>query len=96
MNYISFGGILNLRYAYVDTNDHLADSLFYRRKIPVRFKEEMVKNGSKYKVVICKIQKKYKKQFEEAMAELPTKMCLFGHADYEEFCDDFMNAINAD
>jgi hypothetical protein len=96
MNYILFGGLLNLHYAYIDTNDYLADSLFYKRKIPVRFKEEMVRNDTKYKVVFCKIQKKYKKPFEEALEELTTKMCLFGHNDYEEFCKGLINEIEAE
>ena len=90
MNYISIGGLFSRRYIYVDLNvnsGYAAGSLFYKRQIPVKFKEEMVREGDKYRLITCNIRKKYVKAFMEAMEELKTKMCLLGHNDYEDYCD---------
>ena len=40
--------------------------------------------------------RKYRKQFEEALAEIPTKMSLLGHNDYDDYCDQLMKRINKD
>jgi len=92
-NYLFFGGLFRLKYAYIDLNtdrDYVADSLFYKRNIHVRFIDEMVRDGDKYRIIFCKIQKKYKKAFEEALEEIRTKMSLLGHNDYDEYCDRLM------
>ena len=97
MNYICFGGKFNLKYMYVDIDrnyDYVADSLFYKRRIPVTFKDEMVKPGDKYRIIFCKIKKKYQKQFEEALEELKSKMHLLGYNDYEEYCERLMNELD--
>ena len=97
MNYICFKGKFWVRYMYVDINrdyDYIADSLFYKRQIPVVFKDEMIKAGDKYRLVFCKIRKKYQNQFEEALEELKTKMNILGYTDYEEYCDNLMKELN--
>ena len=90
MNYLFLkSGWLFLKYAYVDLigeNGYVADSLFYRHKVPVRFGGVMVKKGEKYRIVLCKIRKKYRKEFEKALAEISNKMYLLGYTDYDAFC----------
>lgn len=88
-NYICFDGLFFLSYMYFDLNtdsSYVADSLFYRRKIPVKYKDEMVRDGDKYRAVFCRIRRKYRDAFEEALGELSTKMSLLGHNDYDEYC----------
>ena len=90
MNYYTFGGLFTQGYCYVDlnvNNGYVADSLFVKREIPVKFKNEMAREGEKYRFVFCRIPKKYRKAFEEALEELKTKMNLLGHTDYEDWCD---------
>ena len=97
MNYISFGGKFSRRYVYVDLNvdsGYVADSLFFKRKIPVKFKDEMVREGDKYRLIFCKIPGKFRQAFEEALEELKTKMCLLGHSDYEEYCENLMKELD--
>lgn len=99
MNYVRLGGWVNQYYLYVDRDmdeGYVADSLFYRRKIPVRFEEEMVKDGDQYRVIFCKIRKKYQKAFEEALAEIKNKMSLLGHNDYDEYCSRLMAQLSKD
>ena len=96
MNYISIGGLFSRRYIYVDLNlnsGYAADSLFYKRQIPVKFKEEMVREGDKYLLIFCKIPKRFRQAFEEALEELKTKMCLLGHNDYEDYCDNLLEKL---
>lgn len=38
-------------YCFVDTTDYLADRIFIRRKISVRFGDEYGRNGSDYIIV---------------------------------------------
>ena len=96
MNYYSFGGLFFRRYMYVDLNvnsGYAADSLFYKRKIPVKFKDEMMREGDQYRLIFCKIPKRFCRAFEEALEELKTKMCLLGHNDYEEYCESVMKEL---
>ena len=51
---------------------YLADSLFYKRKIIVKFKDEMVREGDKYRIIFCTVHRNYQKDFEEALEELKT------------------------
>ena len=95
-NFLFFGGLFRLGYAYVDLNrdkDYAADSLFYKRKIPVRFQDEMARDGDPYRIIFCRIPRKFRKLFEEALEELKTKMSLLGHNDYEDYCRNLMKEI---
>ena len=88
-HYVRLGGHIYAHYMYFDINtdqDYVADSLFYKREIPVKWGDEMVKDGDKYKAIFCKVRRKHAVKFEEAMEELKTKMSLLGHNDYEDFC----------
>ena len=96
-HYISLGGWLRPAYAYVDLNvdaDYVADSLFFRRRIRVKFKEEFSLDGDKYRVIFCTVKKKDQKAFEEALDEIPAKMDLFGHLDYKEYCSKLFEEMN--
>ena len=77
-------------YAYFDAPDNLADSLFYRHKVRVYFGDEYGKDGTEYKIIFCKIKKKDEDKFLAALGELSNKMVLFGHQDYDEFCQEAM------
>lgn len=99
MNYIFLGGKFYLHYMYFDLNtdsNYIADSLFYKREIPVKFKDEMTRDGDKYRAIFCKIKPKYKEKFEEAMKELVNKMFLCGHNDYLDYCTQVREEMKLD
>jgi len=73
-------------FAYIDAAENLADQLFIKHEVAVDFGPEFGKAGSDYFVIICSIRKKDRQRFLEALKELPNKMLLFGHTDYEEHC----------
>ena len=95
-NYFVFDGLFYLKYFYVDAQTdrgYVADSCFYKRKIPVKYGGDYVRDDDKYIVVTCKIRKKYRKPFEEALKEIRTKMALLGYNDYDEYCASLKKAI---
>lgn len=96
-NYVCLGGQLRLYYMYFDLNvneGYIADSLFYKRNIPVKFKDEMIRDGDKYRAIFCRIRKKDRNAFEDALEEIRTKMSLLGHNDYEDYCRKTFAELN--
>jgi len=88
VNYIGFEGRFWVKYLYVDNQDYVADSVFYRNEIPVHFGGEFVYKNDKYIVVTCRIRKKYKKKFEKALEEVRNKFLIIGRTDYEDWCKE--------
>ena len=80
-------------YAYVDHSSYLADQLFVQNKITMKFKGEMVKEGSAYCIVFCKVLKRDVARFEEALERLKDKMLLLGHKDYPAACGEIAKMI---
>lgn len=93
MNYFLLGGRFRLHYAYVDTHNYLADSIFTKHDLHVKFDEEYRKQGERYVILFCKIKRKYQKIFERAMLELHNKMLICGYNDYQEFCEDIFRSL---
>ena len=90
---------LSLRYAYyafLDTDVYLADQLFIKHQVRVRFREEYVRNDSPYRVIFCQVRKRDRMRFLAAMEELPNKMLLLGHTDYLETCYALWNDRHQD
>ena len=83
-------------YAYVDHSSYLADQLFVQNKITMKFKGEMVKDGSAYCIVLCKVLKRDVARFEEALERLKDKMLLLGHKDYPDACGKIAKMIEED
>ena len=76
----------SLRYVYcmyLDVKPYLADQLFVRHKVRVRFNGEYVKNGFPYALIVCHIRKKDMAAFNEALKDLKRNMIICGYTDYE-------------
>ena len=78
-------------YAYIDTVDCLADSLFEQEGITVRKVKEFDNRINYYTLVICKVLPWHREGFLKAMDKLPDKMCLLGFLDYDEFCKEYLD-----
>lgn len=68
-------------YLFFDTTPYLADQIFIRHEIRVRFGKEFAKEGSPYRGILCSVRKKDAPVFESCMEELKKAMILCGHAD---------------
>lgn len=75
-------------YAYFDTKEYLADSLFIKHKVRVHYMQEYAHENTGYLVIFCKCRKKDSAAFCSALEELPGKMLICGHRDYTQFCQD--------
>ena len=76
---------------FMDTSDYLADQLFIKHQVPVKFMDEYEKPDSKYLMVFCRFPKRMKDAFCEALNELPNKMLLMGNTDYQEKWEELDN-----
>mgnify|MGYP006914575442 FL=1 len=80
------------QYMYVDCN-YLADDLFIKNKITVKFEGDFTKDDSDYIFVYCKVKKKDHDKFIKTLGELKNKMLIMGYSDYESFCEEQINKI---
>ena len=80
--------LLNTHFAFLDTEDYLADGLFIKQQVRVYFGDELAKPDIPYRVIFCHVRKWDEKRFQAAMEELSNKMLLCGHTDYFGGCSD--------
>jgi len=80
-------------YAYLDSKDYLADGLFIKHQVRVKFLQEYAREGSSYLFILCRIRKRDECAFLDALRELPNKMLLRGYPDYPARCRQFMEKI---
>lgn len=86
--------LFSVPYAYVDHSSYLADQLFVQNKVTVKFKGEMVRDDSPFRIVFCKVLKRDATKFEEALSKLNDKMLLLGYVDYSKACDEIARIID--
>lgn len=96
MNYIQIKRFSFFYYyfAFVDTTEHLADTIFIQKKLSVHFIHELRKKDTDYCIVFCRIRKSDADAFSANMEALQRKMLLLGHDDYADFCMNFKNGLN--
>ena len=80
-------------YIYFDV-DCCSFSLLYRHKVHPKFKGQATKPDEKYTMLMVRIPRKDAEGFETAMEELPGKMYLCGHSNYESFCRQTMTELD--
>ena len=85
--------IFSVPYAYVDHSSYQADRLFVQNKVRVKFKGEMVRENSSYRIVFCKVLKKDTTKFEDALEKLKRKMLLLGYRDYPDACSEITKIL---
>ena len=75
-------------YAYIDTEDFLADSIFIQEKLRVFFGKTGRKQDSQYVVVLCKVWKWDAEKFVRAMGIFYNKLLLLGHGESVNFFEE--------
>lgn len=78
--------LFNAYFAFLDTEDYLADGLFIKHQLRVYFGDEFAKPGIPYRIIFCHVRKWDVEHFRTAMSELPNKMLLCGNVDYLDTC----------
>ena len=74
--------LFNTYFAFLDTEDYLANGLFIKHQVRVYFGDEFVNPDIPYRIIFCHVRKWDKERFCAAMSELPDKMLLCGNVDY--------------
>lgn len=72
-------------YAYIDTEEYLADGIFVQEKLRVFFDKTGRKQDSPYVVVLCKVWKWDAEKFVHAMGKFYNKLLLLGHGECVNF-----------
>ena len=85
--------IFTRRYAYLDSKDYMADHIFVRMGIKVKFYKEEFRKGP-WVIVRCIVKRKDKQVFLQAMRELSNDiiLCRDGTG-YIEVCKHFRSAF---
>ncbi|MGI6261503.1 MAG: hypothetical protein ACOYJR_06655 [Acutalibacteraceae bacterium] len=84
---------ISLRYqyfAFFDTSHYLADSLFVKHQVTVRFLQEYAHDDFNYFIIFAKCRKKDIDKVVTALEELQNKMLICGYLDYQKCCEMFM------
>ena len=82
---------LHCRYDSFALEDHLADTLFERENVAVKYEQEFVNPVNNYRLVICRVLPWHRDGFLKALSLLPNKMNLLGFNDYQQFCRDYLD-----
>ena len=85
--------IFTRQYAYLDSEEYLADRIFERRNIKVKFYKEEFHKGS-WVIVRCRLRRKDESEFLQAMKELSNNITLCNDGKkYAEICNEFKLAF---
>ena len=77
-----------IKYMYIDKNPPIADRIFERRRIPVKYLYDFENEGIKYLCTFISVNKKYKEEFEDCMEELARNILISGGRNYGKICDE--------
>lgn len=80
-------------FAYIDTAEYLADRLFIKHCVRIKFLQEYSQQDSSYCIVFARCRKKDFDYATAALHELPNKMLICGHSDYPEVCVELLRKM---
>lgn len=89
MNYLVCEKTTLLRsyYVYVDNRQYLADNIFEKNNIKVKYRKELDYPESDYKIIFVSVSNRKDFLFVKSMCELEEAMINKGYNDYEETCN---------
>lgn len=84
----------SMEFFYFDLPDYLADDIFVANHLRPRFFEEYELPDCEYHIIRCRVSRREGHVFYFCMNELARKMRLCGHADYDDYCAEFMRKLD--
>lgn len=95
--YKNFAGVktwslINKRFIYIDHKNYAADNVFIEHHIPVKFQKEWEKDG--YRIIMIKINRRYKKDFLKCMLQLDKKLMLLHGQEYTKAKERIFKTLN--
>ena len=86
---------LRQNYMYLDVPEYLADQIFIRHKLSVKFrKREYGHKDTDVRVIFCSVRKDECEVFEQCMDELYNAVLLTEHKDYAKTCEELVQALD--
>ena len=83
---IERSSLLFFYFLFIDCEEHLAERVLRKRKVPVRFLREYTNPQSRYRFIRCRVRKREVGRFQDAMTEFINTMLLCGYPNYLEDC----------
>ncbi len=83
------------QFLVIDTQECLVDYVFASHRLNVDVGKEYAKPGRTYCFVECTVRSRDVDEFRKAMEDLKAEMEKFGHHDYEAFCSEAEDQIEA-
>lgn len=83
------------KFLYVDAPSYAADDLFVKYDVFPLFDNELSRPGDEFVLVVCRVRRREVHDFLTALSELPAKMRLIGHENYEEYCNNLASRLDA-
>ena len=87
---ITGGPSLYCSFAYIDTEDHVADVLFTCEHVDAEIRNEYILRNSPYRIVECRVPISQRESFLDCMDLLPAAMECNGMTDFEDYSRNFM------
>ena len=80
-------------YAYIDTNNYLADRIFVEKGLEVKFLKDFYRHEDDYIVVFVNMWNKNVPLFMDCMKELEKRLLITGHNDYSDIVKDITSNL---
>lgn len=84
------------KFMYFDIPEYKADDIFNEVGVLPKFEEEMVRDGTPYVIIFCRVKKTEIHKFQLAMDKLINKMLLLGFEDYLDYCGDVFKLFESE
>ena len=95
-NYVRLSccSLFNYQYAFIDTAERLYVKILAENGIRIKNCMTYFKEGSKLRLIICKIRKCDALRFEELIGTVRNKALLLGYNDYDDLCELLTESSN--
>ena len=87
--------LLFAHFAYIDTPSYMADDIFVRNKLRVKYDKEYEHPDYPYRIVFCHVFRNNAAHFEKCMTDLEKKILLCGHPTYVQDCQTIMHTVSS-
>ncbi len=74
------------KFVFVDTGDHFYERLMKNEGIALRHIREFTKEGSPFRLIICRIRNCDKTSFCESIIKIRDMALLLGYREYDDMC----------
>lgn len=75
-----------IQYVFIDTIDHIYESIMKRSGIILKDIKEYIKKDSPFRLIACRVRKADKELFCRALCQVKNMAMLLGYREYNDMC----------